>query len=158
MKYPIDFTGFKEQELILTSSGFFSGPKLLVDGQPAPIGIKRGEFVLTRDDGIEVVAKLKITNFLDPVPQLIINEKLVKVVEPLTWYQLIWSGLPLLLVFIGGLSGGLAGGAAVAINGRIFRTQINEVLKYVIIGMISITSLFAYMVLAMLFSLLIQGM
>ena len=71
-------------------------------------GAKRGEYLIQRDDGSEAIAKLKY-RFLDPVPNVVVDEAEIKVVEPLQWYQWLWAGLPILLVFGGGALGGALG-------------------------------------------------
>ena len=79
--------------------------------------------MLQRDDGSEVTLKLKNV-FFDPVPQIVANEdQVIKVTEPLKWYQWVWSGLPILLVFAGGAIGALFGIIASSISIRVFRSQ-----------------------------------
>ena len=152
MQYPVQTEGFQAQQLTLETAGLFSGAKLLLNGQPVPKGAKRGEFIVKRDDGTEVTAKFKPI-FLDPVPQIIINDsQTVKVVEPLQWYQWSWAGLPLALIFVGGLLGGLIGLISTTLSIRIFRSEMSSVLQYLAVGGISVLAVAVYLVIAILFT------
>ncbi len=68
--------------------------------------------------------------------------------HPLVWYQHLWIGWPVILVFAGGLIGGACGGGAWAINQKVFKNTESPVMKYVLTGMISISALLVYFVLA----------
>jgi len=150
MQYPVQTEGFQAQQLTLETAGFFSGAKLLLNGQPAPKGAKRGEFILKKDNGSEVTAKLKPI-FFDPVPQIIINDsQTIEVVEPLRWYQWSWAGLPVALIFVGGLLGGLVGFIATSFSVRVFHAQLSPVLQYLVVGGISVLAVVAYLVLAVI--------
>ncbi|MBP7688077.1 MAG: hypothetical protein KA765_09220 [Thermoflexales bacterium] len=119
---------------------------------PAPKGPKRGQFLLRRNDGVEVVARFIKGYFLDPIPTVVIDEHPYVVAEPMKWYQWLWVGLPVLLVFSGGALGGLIGGAATGINGRVFRSTQQTVAKYLITGLISIIAIVAFLMSATLFT------
>lgn len=152
MQYPFTVPGFENRQLCVETGGFWSGAKLLIDGEPAPKGPKRGQFSLRRLDGTEVIAQLRITNYLDPIPQVIIEGHSFSAVEPLKWYQWVWGGLPFALVIIGGALGGLFGGIALVINGRMFRSNRNGWAKYLLSGAISLGAVIAYFVSAFLFN------
>ena len=51
MNYPINIDGFEGQTLEMKPSGMLAGPQLLVNGQPAAKGPKRGQMLLRRTDG-----------------------------------------------------------------------------------------------------------
>ena len=156
MQYPVQTEGFQAQQLTLETAGLFSAAKLLLNGQPAPKGAKRGEYMVKRDDGTEVTAKLKPI-FFDPVPQIIINNsQTITVVEPLHWYQWAWAGLPIALIFVGGLLGGLSGFIATSLSIQVFRSKVNPVLQYLVVGGISVLAVVAYLVVAMLIAGLIN--
>lgn len=155
--YLLQIQGFEGRELLLKESGFFSGPQLLVDGEPAQRGKKRGQVVLYTNNGRDVVVELRSTNFLDPLPQVRINGQPIPVAPSLKWYHWIWVGLPVVLVFVGGALGGLCGGTAAFINGRVFRSGMNGFVKYLLTGLISVAAVFAYVVLVVIFASLIQG-
>ncbi len=154
MNYPVNLEGFEGQRIEVQPAGFFGGAKLLVNDVEARKGVKRGEMLLTRNDGREVVAAWR-NSFLD-VPKLIVENKVINVAKPLTWYEWIWNGWPIVLLFVGGALGGLIGAAALAINLNVFRSQQNPLLKYVITGVISFAALIVYLILAIALTLLIN--
>jgi hypothetical protein len=155
MDYPIDgIPGFEGRKVLLRPAGLFSGVKLIVaDEELKP---KWGKFTLHRNDGTEVQAQLR-SNFVDPIPQLIVDGKVYSAVKPLTWYELVWSGLPVLLLFIGGMLGAFCGLVAAYSNSRIFRSSLSPVLKYLVTGVISGAALVIYFILAVLFSIATRG-
>ena len=95
MNYPINIEGFEGQTLEMKPSGMWAGPQLLVNGQPAPKGPKRGQMLLRRTDGSEAVATWKPQFMGLDVPRLDVDGKQINVVEPLKWYAWVWSGLPI---------------------------------------------------------------
>lgn len=157
MGYKVNIPGFEGQDIEVKTS-FWSGPKLLVNGQPASKGSKRGEMLLQSNDGTQVIAKWKPRFMGLDVPQLIVDDKVINLVEPLKWYQWIWSGLPIVLVFVGGALGAIAGIIGFTINAKVFRTEMNGILKYVVSGAVSILAVVVYFIAAMLFTALIRGM
>jgi len=154
MSYKANIEGFEGQNIEVIVS-FWSGPKLLINGNPAPKGSKRGEMMLQRNDGKQVIASWKPQVLGLDVPQLIVDGKVTNLVEPLKWYQCVLGGWPVLLVFMGGVLGAVAGMIGFIINAKIFRTKMNDVLKYVISGAVSVLAVIAYFVAAIIFSLLI---
>ena len=154
MSYEVNIEGFEGQNIEVNVS-FWTGPKLLVNGEPAQKGNKRGELILQRNDGKQVVASWKPQVLGLDVPQLIVDGKITNLVEPLKWYQLVWGGLPALLVFMGGALGAIAGMIGFSINTKIFRTEMNDILKYLASGVISVLSVIAYFIAALIFSMLI---
>ena len=157
MEYPLTLPGFEGRRLVVQTGGLFSGPKLMIDGKPAPKGPKRRQLVLRRDDGAEIIAQLRQSNFVDPVPQVIIDGQTITLADPLKWYHWLWAGLPFALVFVGGLLGALAGGLATYVNGRIFRSDLNGFAKYVVTGFFSVSAVIGYFVLAIIVRLAIGG-
>ena len=157
MSYPVNAPYFTNQPVNLEASGLFSGPKLMQNHQPAPKGEKRGTFLLTKDDGTQVAASFKQSNFLDPLPNVVIDEEVYAVAEPVSWYWWAWAALPFGLVAVGGLLGGLTGATAAVINSRFVRQEMNDVLKFLLIGGISALAVVAYILLAVLVNGLING-
>jgi hypothetical protein len=124
--------------------GLFSGPELLVDGRPAPKGAKRNSRLLRLDDGTEILAEFGTLGRsalpLDSVPTLTIYGKTMQLWKPLTWYEALWSAIPMVQLFFGGCIGGAVGGAATFINTRVFRLGLSKVMKYVVTGLITVVS------------------
>jgi hypothetical protein len=90
------------------------------------------------------------------VPQLVVDGKTINLVDPLKWYQWIWGGWPVFLLFIGGALGAVAGMIGFFINAKIFRTEMNEALKYLVTGAVSVFAVVAYLVAAVIVSVLIN--
>jgi hypothetical protein len=82
-----------------------------------------------------------------PLPSAPVSSA-VKLNSKLAWYEYVWIGLPIALVYAGGLIGGLCGGVACAINRTVFLKTGNRFLCYVWTGLISVSSAAAYLVLA----------
>lgn len=156
MEFPLTVPGFEGRNLVVKTAGFFSGAKLMVDGEPAEKGKKAGQFVLRRNDGTQVVATLR-GNVIDPAPVVTIDGTAVKVAEPFKWYEWLWAGLPIVLVFIGGLLGGLCGGVAVYVNGQVLRSDFNGTVKFLIMGGVSVLAVMVYLVLAVTLRAAIGG-
>lgn len=152
MNYPLTLEGFEGQSLEVKPGGFFSGPQLLVNGQPAAKGPKRGQMVLRRTDGREVTATWRPALLGLDVPRLEVDGKQLNVVAPLKWYEWVWGGLPILLVFLGGALGALAGFIAFGVNTQIFRSSRNTALKFILAAVVSVVAVAVYFVLALLVS------
>jgi hypothetical protein len=152
MQYPVQIQGFESQSIEVKAPGLFSGPKLLVNGQPAPKGPKRNQMALHRDDGAEAVAVWKPRLLGLDVPQIAVDGETIQVVEPLPWYQWLWSALPVLLVFAGGAIGAFAGVLALFVNIKLFRSSLNGVVKYLATAAASFAAVLVYFVLATMIS------
>lgn len=156
MQHYIHAEGFEGRQLVVESAGFFSGPRLLLDGQPASKGPKRGQLLLRRNDGVNVIAQLRGV-FVDPIPQVTVDGKPIKIAEPLPWYVWVWSGLPLILLFLGGALGGGLGAVAMTINGRIFRAAMHSWLKFAITGAISLVTTLVFFSLVIILNQALRG-
>ena len=80
---------------------------------------------------------------------------MVNLVEPLKWYQIVWSGLPILLLFIGGAIGALAGLLGFSASARVFRSNLNGVVKYLVSAGVSLLAVVAYYIMATLFLMIL---
>ncbi len=150
MNYPIKLEGFEGQNIEVQPAGTFSGYKLLVNGQPAPQGPRRGQMLLRRSDGTQAIAAWKAQLLGFDVPQLVVDGKPIALEEPLKWYEGVWSGWPVLLLFVGGALGAVAGIIAFSVNTKIFRSSLGVVEKYVLTGGISVLAVMIYLIIAML--------
>ena len=156
MQHYVPAEGFEGRQLVVQSAGFFSGPRLMLDGQPAPKGPKRGQLLLRRNDGVDVIAQLRRL-FVDPIPQVTVDGKAIKIAEPLPWYVWVWSGWPMVLLLMGGALGAGLGAAATMINGRVFRTNMHGALKFALTGAISLVAALVYFTLAIILNQAIRG-
>lgn len=65
--------------------------------------------------------------------------------SPLRWYEHLWIGWPIVLALSGGLIGGACGGAAWAINKKIFGQVRAPVTRYIVTGLVSAGSVVCYL-------------
>jgi len=150
MNHLIQVQGFEGRKIEIRSAGFFSDYALLIDGEPAARGPGRGQMILRRNDGTDMIATWKKVGLGLDVPQLQVGSQLIAAVKPLAWYQWVWSGLAVFLVFTGGAIGGMLGGLALAINVRIFHEALPEVMKYLAAAATSLIAFLFYLLIVFL--------
>lgn len=152
MQLQVNHPVFKTQRVAIETAGWFSGPKLVVNGAFAKK--QKGAYSVMSDAGTEVPVKLKY-NFLDPIPKVTVAEDPVELAPPLKWYEYAWAGIPVLLIFTGGAIGGFVGALGACASGRVFRSDRSTVAKYGISLLITVGALIAFVVLASIFQLLV---
>lgn len=86
-----------------------------------------------------------------------IGEEVIELAPPLKWYQYLWIGLPLILVFVGGGLGGVIGVIAASSNGWVFRSNRSTAAKYILSALISIAAVIVYLIVSTTVRLLIMG-
>jgi hypothetical protein len=145
MDIPVRLPGMEGQNVALRTAGAFSGPKLMLNGQP--LTKQNGLFQLRSNTGSTVAVKFK-TRFLDPIPNLVVGGQTIQLTPALAWYQYVWMSIPILLVFGGGAIGGFCGGVAAVSSSRIFRGNYSEGTKYALTGLISLGAFITYFVVA----------
>ncbi len=149
MEFSFTAQGFDHLKLSIRSSGLLGGPVLLVNGQPVPKDKKGGRFTIARADGAPAAVQLRGSAFLvDPMPRVSIDGASVSVGQPLPWYQLVWAGLPLALIGLGGAVGAVLGIMAAVTNGQLFRRTPNPALAFGITGLVSLGAATAYVTIA----------
>jgi hypothetical protein len=154
MRIPLEINGVSGS-LEVEPAGWFRPARLFLDGQPAPKGPKRNQYLISQDDGISKLLQLKQV-FIDPVPQVLLDGELIQLAEPLSVFQWIWSAIPIVLIFLGGAIGGGIGGAAFWINTRIFRSEMSNTEQYILCGLVSGIAFFVYLIFSTVFVLLIS--
>ena len=154
MDIEISHSGFIGRGLILRQAGFFSGPKLFIDA--SEIKKQKGIYNLKDNAGNSVELKIK-SNGIDPIPQLFINGEKLEIARPLFWYEYLWMGLPIVLVFAGGGLGALFGMIAIYSSARIFRSDRNLISKYVLSALISIGTGLVFFILAGIIHIAVYG-
>ncbi len=152
----IAVAGVENHQIAVEMGKGFGKSQLFVDGQPAPPAPKKGQYLLRREDGSEVVAFFK-SGFPDPAPVLVVGTQTIKLAEPLKWYQWAWAAWPIILILLGGAICGLLGGGAAAINAQIFRSDKSALTKYALTAVISIVAFVAWLFVASLAQSAIQG-
>ncbi len=145
MRIEISHPAFKRQHLTVETASLFIGPKLLLNGEA--VKRQKGRYPVTSDSGAEKLVQMRY-NLVDPVPSIKIDDQAINLVEPLQWYEYAWSGLPVLLVFAGGALGGFIGGIATVANGRLFRSERGSAAKFGLSGLITVSAVVVFFVLA----------
>ena len=95
-----------------------------------------------------MIARVRPSFLVDPVPAIQIGDQQVRVVRAFQWYEIAWLGLPILLVFVGGAIGAGVGFAAAIVNASIMRSDRPAVLRYLQTGGVSVLAVVAWIVLA----------
>jgi hypothetical protein len=150
IKVPHD--SFTSRALSIRTAGFWGGPKLLLDGVPQKG--KKNLYEVPDNGGMTRKVQLN-HNWLDPIPKLEIDGAPLVLAEPLTWYQYVWMGLPILLLFAGGGLGALFGLYATYASSRVFRSERSVGSKYVLSGLISVGAVIGFFILAIILQLMI---
>jgi hypothetical protein len=152
MQLQLSHPAFKTQRVAIETAGWFTGPKLVVNGSIAKK--QKGTYLVVSDSGTEVPVRLKY-NFLDPIPKVTVAGEPVALAPPLKWYEYAWAGLPVLLVFAGGAIGGFVGALGACASGRVFRSDRGAVAKYGLSALITVGAFVAFVILAAIFQLLV---
>lgn len=152
MQIEITHPSFKLHRLVVETAGFFRGPRLLVNGNPATRS--KGRYTVNSDSGQGVVVELK-HNVLDPIPKVKIGDQPIELARPLTWYEYLWMGIPIVLVFAGGGLGALVGILAMYASARVFRGTRSGPAKYGLTALVSLGAFAAFVVLAVVAQMLI---
>jgi hypothetical protein len=147
MDYPVVIEGFENHEISVRSTPWGAASTLLIDGQTAPAGPRRNQYLLTRRDGTEVLVKFRNSLF-DSVPQMVVDGKVFNVTRPLSWPITIWCFVPLVLCFTPGFDGIMLGFAGSWINSRIFRTEWTMTRKYLATAAVTLGSGVFYLLLS----------
>ena len=145
MRIEIKHPAFKAQRLSVETASFLAGPKLYLNG-----GLQKksgGAYQVTADSGQVLTIKV-LYNLLDPIPKLKIGDATVVLADPLRWYEYVWIGIPMLLVFAGGALGGFVGAGSTVVNGRIFRSDRGPFSKYALTGVTTIAGAAVFFVIA----------
>jgi hypothetical protein len=150
--FPLTLPGFEGQSIVVEAGSAFAGPKLLVNGQPAPKGPKRGSMLLQRNAGQPVVASWKPVVLGLDTPEIVVDGQTIQLQPPLPWYAWVWSALPILLIAIGGAFGALVGVIATNINVKIFRSSSHLAAKFILSALVSGGAIVGYIALAVALS------
>jgi hypothetical protein len=155
MGYKVKAEGFEGQDIEIIVS-FWTGTKLLVNGEKAEKGPKRGQMLLKRNDGKEVIAILKQQLLGVDVPQIEIDGKLIELVKPLTWQQWLFAGSPVVVLLLGGTLGGAIAMIGVFLNVKLFRSEISDVLKYVLSIVVTALLIIGYLIFSVILLFLLK--
>lgn len=136
MKYPIAVSGCEGQQIELDFS-YWTGSKILINGEKAPKGKQRLEYLVTRNDGTQTSVFLKQQALGMDAPIVKVDDQEIRVLPALKWYEWVWLGLPLIYVFLGGALPVLIGFIGLSVNVRVFRENTHTVVKYILTGLVT---------------------
>jgi len=117
----LELEGFEKQRIEVRPAGLFSSRKLLVNGEPAPKGAKRGHMLLTRDDGQDVTAQWR-SGFGSSVLELDGKPIEIETGAVLKSYEWVLMLSPAALAVFG-IMGWLFAAVAIGIGYAVFRTE-----------------------------------
>jgi len=155
MKAQLTIEGLEGHNLEVHAPALLQGPKLTLDGVPAPRGKGRNVYSLQRTDGQPVTVRLRPSLLYD-LPSVEVNGTRHQVAEPLEWYQYLLGVFPLVLV-LGGLIGIILALALFLINIRVWRADIPSVAKVLIVLTLSLGVPILYYLASFLLVLATQG-
>ena len=156
MGFKVNAEGFEGQDIEIVVS-FWMGTKLLVNGEKAGKGPKRGQLLLKRNDGKEVVVTLKQKMLGLDVPQIEIDGKTIDLVKPLTWQQWLFAGFPVVVLFLGGALGAAIAMVGIYLNVKIFRSELSNVLKYVLSIAVTAALIVGYLIFSIILVILLKN-
>jgi len=156
MKHNFQLSDFPNSNFEIETSIWTGKSKLFMNNSEVKKSTEKGRpFLIPRVDGSLAVAFAK-KSYPDLVPTLEIDGKINRIVEKLKWYEYIVGGLPIILIFAGGLIGGIIGAIASLTNFNIFRQEGNPMLKYAKVIGITGVSYLVYLIIVTLMTLLIK--
>lgn len=151
MQIEVVHPAFVIQRLTVESAGWLTGPKLLVNGLAAKK--LKGVFSVASDNGTQIPIKINF-NLIDPIPKITIGDESVELAPSLKWYEWVWAGIPVVLIFGGGAIGGFVGALGACASGRVFRSDRSTFAKYGFSALITFGVVIAFVVLVTVFGLL----
>lgn len=95
MKFEYTLPGFEQQSMEIEVR-FLLRPRLWINKKRIKSAGRWNEFSLRRDDGLSSMVRI-VAQFPDPVPVIEMDDEKYRAIPRLTWYQLVWVLLPLLL-------------------------------------------------------------
>ncbi|TAL85357.1 MAG: hypothetical protein EPN74_08330 [Rhodanobacter sp.] len=145
MEFVVVYPAFKRQQLMIRAAGFFRRSEVLLNG----ITVQRvkGKYPVRNDEQAMVAVQLR-SRFFDAIPAVRIGNATVDLVAPLRWYEQLWVGLPILLLFVGGTLGAGIGSFAALVNSRIFRDERHIDFRYLLAGLVTLAAGVSFVVLA----------
>lgn len=138
--------------LQLQRSAWTGKTKLYADGQEVPLQSKPGifskirSFMVPMPDGSERQLTLK-NRFYDPVPEADIDGEPLLLAKALAPWEYVVACIPMLLIFGGGLIGGVCGVAAMLTNIGIMRSERPAGLRIAFCVGIALAALVVYVLL-----------
>lgn len=128
MLVPVNHPLLECKVVQVKTPGLIKGPLLMVDSKIAEKEAKN-TYQVRALTGEPVTIKIK-PSFFDPIPKIEINGEAVELARSLTWYEMVWLCVPVMMIFTGGAIGGGLGAGAAYLNAHLFRSELSTPLKY----------------------------
>ena len=137
MTYAVPVPGFEGRTLCVRTSPCV-GTHLYLDGKrikctSRKLFRRKHNYLVKDNKGNTVQIELQLKG-VDIIPLVKANGIKYQLANPLSVWQNIWIGIPLLLIFIGGALGGAIGGSAVYFNAILMRKIRHSIPRYLISG------------------------
>jgi uncharacterized Zn-binding protein involved in type VI secretion len=123
MDHRVTHPRFNAKKLVVRSGD--GAPSVTIDGRPvSPTG---GAFIV-RDD-TDQAAQVEVGAGMNGEPFVKVDGQVADLQGEIPWYGWVLAGIPFLLVFVGGLIGGLCGGGGASLIMVLFRSKLSTVVK-----------------------------
>lgn len=155
MGVPLEIDGLEGHRLEVHMPAFLQGPRLTLDGRPAPRGKGRSVYEVQRPDGRTVTIRLRPSLVYD-YPAVEVDGIRRELVPPLRWYQYLLSIVPLVLI-LGGLLGILLALVVFLVNIRVWRSEIPVPARYLLVATLSIGLPLLYFLTTIFLAFLLEG-
>lgn len=116
---------------------------------------QKDAYLIPRGDGSLALAYAK-KRYIDLVPVIEVDGELNHIFNTLKWYNFLVAVFPLVLIFVGGVLGGIIGLLATLKNLSVFYQDGNVILKYLEVAITTIISSLIYGLLVMLITFFIN--
>jgi hypothetical protein len=115
-----------------------------------------GRYTVSDDEGRAVPVWVK-RNLFDPVPRLKIDDKIVCLARPLTWYEYVWLGFPMAILLLGGPGLLVVGYPAAVFSSQILRSNRGAFSRYALTGLVSVATLGLVLLAALALGLILNA-
>ena len=148
MEIVVNHPAFKTTRLAVEPAGFFTAPRLLVNG--SVVSKQKGHYSIVSDSGAETIVELR-HNFFDPVPKMKIGTESIQLARSFKWYEYTWFVFLVLGMYQAHPVGGLIGALAAVVSARVFRHNYSAPEK---LGLLALIFVGAFVVAAIAIALL----
>ncbi len=140
-KFHFTLQDIPDSSFVLELSVWTGRSKLFMNNQQLQQSKEKGKPFLIPKANNEFIKAFPKYTFPDVVPTLEINGIKNNVAEKLKWFHYVLGGVPILLLFAGGIVGGVIGVIATMMNYNIFRKEGNLITKYLKVIAVIISAL-----------------
>jgi hypothetical protein len=152
MEFPIVHSKISAYNVTLKVADFIIPvPKLYVDNVLQKGNDNIYEFDYKLGNGVKLTLKFSL---YDPIPVVFVDGEQVTIAPSPTMFECFWAGLPLVLIFFGGL---VFAAPAVFVNYRILRRVKSIISKYLFSLLVSLGAAVLFLIMEGKFDILTKG-